>query len=140
MIREIGSQDARRIRFPLHPQTVVQLKLIRFWLRAIAETCFEKFVADKTFYNPDIVRLILPLPTDKPIKFRALQMDIGNVDQSLVSSYCSRSFTLSLGKNGDGRPLAEMISSMAVRPDEVQIRSLVDPTQLEQILEVIYLF
>jgi hypothetical protein len=47
------------VRFPIWPQTVEELQLNRFWLRAIYNTCFQR-VTIHTLFNPEFLGLLFP--------------------------------------------------------------------------------
>jgi hypothetical protein len=63
------------VRLPIWLQTVEELQLIRFWLRIISNTCFQRVHFFKLF-DPELIALLfLPTPANfSPVQFRAAEL------------------------------------------------------------------
>jgi hypothetical protein len=62
------------VRLSIWPQTVEELCLIRFWLSAISNTCFQR-VSFFELFNPEFLGLLFPpASTPSPVKFRAAEL------------------------------------------------------------------
>jgi hypothetical protein len=98
------------IKFSLHPKTVDQLKMVRFWLRTIAGTHFGRFSASATtFFNTDLLQRLFGGAANSPtIKFRADKMCLAfrqshNVHTLMGPHICARHLDLTIwDKRGNG--------------------------------------
>jgi hypothetical protein len=60
------------VRLPIWPQTVEDLRLIRFWLRTISNTCFQR-VSFLKMFNSEFLGLLFPAPVSATVQFRAAE-------------------------------------------------------------------
>jgi hypothetical protein len=123
------------IRLPRQPATVAELRLVRFWLRALSDTCFELFSAAEGFFTPGLVQRLFPDNSSRPIRFRAaVGMDLSGTrldSPVLLAPYlCARNIKL---WSEDGRALIELAVSTAVHrlhriqvPGGLVLRQLID--------------
>jgi hypothetical protein len=76
-----SGKECHFVRLPVKPQSVADLRLIRFWLRTISQTCFQR-VAFYTLFHPMFLGLFFPGPSPA-IQFRATESLVFRTDPHL---------------------------------------------------------
>jgi hypothetical protein len=61
----------RLIKLLVHPSTVDELALIRFWLLKLSQTHFEQFYANRAILNPEFLSVLNPRTGPRKIMFHA---------------------------------------------------------------------
>jgi hypothetical protein len=58
----VGVDDERRlqVRLPPVPRSVVELRLVRFWIRALSNACYERIHAPESFFWSRYLQLLFP--------------------------------------------------------------------------------
>jgi hypothetical protein len=62
------------IKLPVHPSTVEELALIRFWLLKLSQTHFKEIYANHSILNPEFLSVLNPRAGPRKILFHANQV------------------------------------------------------------------
>jgi hypothetical protein len=69
---DLANADVRLlIKLPIHPSTIEELALIRFWLLKVSQTHFEELDANHGILNPEFLSVISPRTGPMKILFHA---------------------------------------------------------------------
>jgi hypothetical protein len=113
-----------RIRLPIFPETVDELRLIRYWLRALASAYFEESEMDRGCFNPRFFDRAFSLPNDKKPKILIysdylLFAPWSLLTPALASLICTKEFHIHCPSQRD--QLLQFLLSLYPIPEEVNI-------------------
>jgi hypothetical protein len=72
------------IKLPVHPSTIEELALIRFWLLKLSLTHFEEINATKGILNPEFLSVLNLRTGPRKILFHANEVDLGVNDSEVA--------------------------------------------------------
>jgi hypothetical protein len=64
------------IKLPVHPSTIEELALIRFWLLKLSQTHFESIYANRGILNPEFLTVLNPRTGPMKILFHANKVEV----------------------------------------------------------------
>jgi hypothetical protein len=88
------------IKLPIHPSTIEELALIRFWLLKLSQTHFEDINANRGILNPSFLSVLKPRTGPRKILFHANDVEIKLYEYEAViptdfaQFICARRITL----------------------------------------------
>jgi hypothetical protein len=88
------------IKLPVHPSTIEELALIRFWLLKLSQTHFEDMYAYRGILNPEFISVINPRTGPKKILFHTNEVVLGGVPEdqaaipAVIQVVCARQIYL----------------------------------------------
>jgi hypothetical protein len=84
---------------PVHPSTIEELALIRFWLLKLSQAHFEDIYAKHCILNPEFFSVLNPRTGPSKILFHANQVVVGNYETAILANFaqfiCARQISLS---------------------------------------------
>jgi hypothetical protein len=72
------------IELPVHPSTVEELALVRFWLLKLSQTHFENLYANHGILNPEFLSVLNPITGPMKILFHANNVEVEVFDSKVV--------------------------------------------------------
>jgi hypothetical protein len=72
------------IKLPIHPSTIEELALIRFWLLKLSQTHFEELYANQDILNPEFLSVLNPRAGPRKILFHANNVIVGYQDTAIL--------------------------------------------------------
>jgi hypothetical protein len=76
--------DLLLIKLPVHPSTIEELALIRFWLLKLSQTYFEELNANHGILNPEFLSVLNPRTGPRKILFHANDVTCGEADIKII--------------------------------------------------------
>jgi hypothetical protein len=73
------------IKLPIHPSTIEELALIRFWLLKLSQAHFEKLCINRGILNPEFLSVLNPRMGPRKILFHANQVEV-NVSEAAITA------------------------------------------------------
>jgi hypothetical protein len=110
------------VRLPIRPRTVGELRLIRFWLHAISDTCFQHVTFYRLF-NPEFLELLLPLTYSPSVQFRADELMAFRYNcplPPLAYGPLIRARAVEFSVNGPFYDLLQLVCTFVVPPRQVE--------------------
>jgi hypothetical protein len=80
------------IKLPVHPSTIEELALIRFWLLKLSQAHFEDIYANHGILNPEFLSVLNPRTGPRKILFHAncVEVDEYEIPADFVQFICAR--------------------------------------------------
>jgi hypothetical protein len=84
------------IKLPVHPSTIEELALIRFWLLKLSQTHFENILANHNILNPEFISVLNPRAGPRKILFHAnyVEVDEYEIPADFAQFICARRIIL----------------------------------------------
>jgi hypothetical protein len=86
------------IKLPVHPSTIEELALIRFWLLKLSQTHFDQLYVNLSILNPKFLSVLSPRTGPRKILFHANQVVVGNYETAILANFaqfiCARRIDL----------------------------------------------
>jgi hypothetical protein len=93
-------EDRLLIKLPVHPSTIDELALIRFWLLKLSQTHFEELHAytNRAILNPEFLSVLNPRTGPMKIMFHANNVEVGDHETAILANFaqfiCAQQITL----------------------------------------------
>jgi hypothetical protein len=87
MLRLENVVDRRLIKLPVHPSTIEELALIRFWLLKLSQAYFKKLYAHYGILNPEFLSVLNPRTVPRKILFHANDVDLRESDAAIPADF-----------------------------------------------------
>jgi hypothetical protein len=95
-LKNVG--DRLLVKLPIHPSTIEELALIRFWLLKLSQTHFKELYAKHGILNPELLSVLNPRTGPRKILFHANFVRVGEhktaISADVVQFLCARQMTL----------------------------------------------
>jgi hypothetical protein len=117
------------IKLPVHPSTIEELALIRFWLLKLSQTHFEEIYANRCIINPEFLSVLNPRTGPRKILFHANEVIVYDPEYAIPEDFaqfiCARRITLSTSLIDESyqNNLFKFITGTGNSLEEVRIRS-----------------
>jgi hypothetical protein len=93
----LANDEDLSIKLSIHPSTIEELALIRFWLLKLSQTHFKEFDAYYCILNPEFLSVLNQRTGPRKILFHAnVQVDEYEIPADFVQFICARRINLSI--------------------------------------------
>jgi hypothetical protein len=86
------------IKLPIHPSTIEELALVRFWLLKLSQTHFENIYTNHSILNPEFLSVLNPRAGPRKILFHANYVKVNEYETVIHSDFaqfiCARQIFL----------------------------------------------
>jgi hypothetical protein len=83
----LANDQGSLLKLPVHPSTIEELTLIRFWLLKLSQAYFEDLYANYVILNPEFLSVLNPRAGPRKILFHANKVEVGNRESAIPSDF-----------------------------------------------------